>query len=109
MNFNLFNLFKKKKEIKFPKHYAKIIFTQPAIDNGVFDVYQKEIQEIINGNIVEKISYTEADVFALRKIKKIPIIDLTKDINEEEYEFEQIQPFGEIWEVREKWFILMKF
>lgn len=91
---------KKEKElIEFPYEYARIIFTEQAIHEGVTDDFQKEIQILKDGKIVEQISYTRSDVESIRN-SGIPLIDLTiKD--KEEFIFDKVHSLtGTVSEVK---------
>ena len=86
----MFNIFKKKKEEKaeFPFHFAQIVWNDVALHNGTLDDYNKEIQRIKNGKIVEKITYTESDALSIVKAYSIPIFDYTK-LKEDKFNFEE--------------------
>jgi len=95
-------LFKKEKKepIEYPFHYIKIVWTESALHQGTFDDYNKEIQRIKDGEIVEVVSYTKADLDSMKKIYQIPSIDITK-MKEEDFKFEVNESIsGRFQEVR---------
>lgn len=91
------NLFKKKEknEILFFGRCYEIVYTQEAVAKGIYDDYQKEIiimdkkVWIEDGKlktvqkIVEKISYSPAEIESIEKVYKIPGVDRTEDYGEE--------------------------
>jgi hypothetical protein len=96
--------FKKKQteeKVEFPYHYARIVWTEAAIHDSVFDDYNKEIQIIKGGEIFQKIPYTIIDKEAIETVLKIPIRDMTKEKSEEKFEFETMDSLtGTFSEVR---------
>ena len=95
--YNPLEWFRKKRKVEFPEHYIRVVFTEEASSEGVFDIYQKEVQRIFRGKVIEKIfPSTEFDIMSLQKTYKIPIIDMTKNIQEEQFEFQDVASFGEV-------------
>ena len=86
----IFNLFRKKEQEKseFPYHYAQIIWNESALHSGTLDDYNKEIQRIKNGKIVERIPFTEADAISIVESYNIPIFDYTK-MKGDKFNFEE--------------------
>ena len=83
---------KKEEDISFPYKFAGIFYTEEAVKKGVFDDFQKEIRIIEGDKIVEKKSFSTADLLAIKKIDKIPIWDFTKDMNKEDsFEFNEVE------------------
>lgn len=96
-------LFGKKKEenIEFPYHYIRVVWTDIALHDSTFDDYNKEIQRIKNGKVVENILYTESDLEAMKEVYKIPFFDMTKIKDGEELNFESMDSLtGTFTEVR---------
>ncbi|MBU0893880.1 MAG: hypothetical protein KKF48_02360 [Nanoarchaeota archaeon] len=90
----------KKEKEDFPNHYAQIVWTDYALNNSTFDDYNKEIQRIKYGKIVEITPYNESDLEAIKKIYQIPVSDLTKRQGEE-FKFESMDSLtGTFSEVR---------
>lgn len=88
MFFNLFKRKEKKEKNEFPYHYSIIIWNDVALHNGTLDDFNKEIQRIKGGKIVDKIPYTEADAESIVKTYNIPIFDYTR-MKGDEFNFEE--------------------
>lgn len=100
-------LFKKKKPIRIEiGRCGLIVDTDPAIDSGINDRFNKKIviyeKAIVYGDadnpivkwgkIIDEIPYTEEEAINLMKIKKIPIVE--KKLKNK-FEFKDSIPFGE--------------
>jgi 3-oxoacyl-(acyl-carrier-protein) synthase len=98
----MFNIFKKKKEEReLPYHYLQIVWTDNAVHDATFDDYNKEIQRIRGGVIVEQCSYTLADLKAFKEVYKIPVRDTTIE-RDESFQFETMDAMtGSFSEVRQ--------
>lgn len=80
----------KKQKKDFPYHYIRIIWTESAVHDGMFDDYNKEIQRVKGGEILDSISYTESDLEAIKYVYKIPVVDLTEKDSKVKFEFESM-------------------
>lgn len=81
---------KEKKKYEFPYHFIRIVWTESAIRRGIFDDFQKEIQRIKGGRIVEVRQYTEQDLNAMIQVYEIPSFDYTRIKEKEEFQFESM-------------------
>jgi len=102
----ILNFFRKKKPIQIDvRKCGVIVSTESSLDAGINDKFNKKIviyekvsvegETIKWGKIIEEIPYTEEEVRNLIKIKEIPIVEKEYD---EEFEFKEGPPFGEILE-----------
>lgn len=88
--FNPLNWFKKNEEPEIePPDRVEIVFTEEAQEKGTLDDFNKEIRRFRNGVIVEKKKYYMSVAKSMSKIYEIPILDLTKN-KEDDYEFDEI-------------------
>ena len=85
----ILGLEKKEEQVEFPYHYIRIVWTESAIHDGIFDDYNKNIERVKNGEIVETISYTKLDLDSLIEVYQIPVVDMTIFSNEK-FKFESI-------------------
>lgn len=88
----------KKEEATFPYHYAEIVYTKEAIEKGVFDIFQKQIKIWKGGSVIDIRDYSIHELIAIKKVYNIPVLDRTKQ-EEEEYVFNELTALeGEIVE-----------
>ena len=80
---------KEENEVEFPEHYAKIVFTKESQERGIFEDRQKEILRIRNGVVVQRKSFSIADLNAMKEIHKIPLWNATTK-ETKEYEFDEL-------------------
>ena len=86
------NLIWKKEKKYYPPHFLRIAYTPTAKHKGTFDEFNREIHRIKDGEPVQIIPYTKADLEELKKRYNIPAI-FEKIEEDEEYEFE---PFDDL-------------
>lgn len=85
----LLGIKEKRPEVEMPFHYAKVVYSDSALHDGVFDDFQKIILRIKGGVIVEKIPYSQHDVEALKKIYHIPV-DESSINSAQEFQFNEM-------------------
>ena len=99
-----YNPFKKKKKTKIRLGKVGIIVsTEPSLNSGVNDKFNKKIiiyesvevdgDEILYGKVVEEIPYTKEEKINLTKIKEIPIVEKKYG---KEVDFHEGKPFGKV-------------
>lgn len=68
-------MFKKKEEVKFPKHFALIRTNINALSKGIDDDYNKIVVRYINGKIVSVTPYSDKIVECIKKVYNIPVVN----------------------------------
>jgi hypothetical protein len=92
----LINLFKKDEEEQFyPAHFLRVVLSSVAQSRGINDDFNKEIQRVKNGKVIEIFTFSEELLNNLINVYEIPVYkELPTD--EEEYEFDTFNEPGTV-------------
>lgn len=81
---------KKEEEDLEEPNQIRISYTQEALSKGTLDDFNKRIQVIVDGFVVEeKFPYSKIEAEALSEVYGLVINDLTEEEDDEDFEFEE--------------------
>ena len=93
MNFKFWTYFSKKEKLEYPAEFIRIRLNPIAKSMGLNDEFNKEIDVIKNGVVVNTFQYTEKTLKAIKELDELPIYE--EDYSEDEdFEYDSFADLG---------------
>jgi len=93
MNFKFWTYFSKKEKLEYPAEFIRIRLNPIAKSMGLNDEFNKEIDMIKNGVVVNTFPYTEKTLKAIKELDEMPIYE--EDYSEDEdFEYDSFADLG---------------
>lgn len=95
MKLNPLKWFKKEEELKYPSHFFLIRLNPIAKSLGIKDTFNKEIDEIKNGVVINTFPYSDKLLSSIKELDEVPLFEEDFD-EDEEYEYDSFSELGVI-------------